>query len=83
MFGPEGGALGLSIANRIDVVANAYGTLGSVATTVADAKNHSLGSGTAQTWLYTLLGWVDPDAVTGSLVDADTVISDFEAFNSD
>ena len=80
--GPEAGLVGVAVASDVEQIANVYGTGGSVATTVANAKDHSLGSGTAQSWLYTLFGWVDPDAISGSLVDLDTVISDCEAFQA-
>jgi RHS repeat-associated protein len=81
--GPEGTVLGAGLADAALTtperwLANTAGTGGSAATTVADAKGNKLGSGTLQSWTYTAIGWADPEAVSGFLVDVDTVFSDYE-----
>jgi RHS repeat-associated protein len=73
-----GGLAGYLGTTPIRAAANYMGTAGTASSTVADAKGGVTGTDTVRGVLYTAAGWADPEPISGSLIDYDTVWSDWE-----
>jgi RHS repeat-associated protein len=76
------GVVGYVGTTPLRVAANTVGTVASVSTTVADAKGGVTGTDTVRGWLYTGAGWLNPEPLSGTLVDADTVWSDLDSLQA-
>jgi RHS repeat-associated protein len=74
-----GGAIGYVSTAPLRLAANAMGTVATGSSTIADAKGGVTGTDTVRSWLYTGIGWLDPEPLTGTIVDYDTVWSDWES----
>jgi len=81
--GPEAaticGVVGYIGTSPLRLASNWLGTTATGTSIIADAKGGVTGTDTVRGSLYTAVGWLDPEPLSATLVDYDTVWSDWEA----